>query len=47
MSEEWISNCKKLLEKIRKFLGEEEKDRLDLVRAMDFSLNAIYRSWVG
>jgi len=47
MSERWILNCKKLLEQIRKFLGEEEKDRLELVRAMDFSLNAIYRSWVG
>ncbi len=47
MSERWVLNCKRMIDQIKKFLGEEDKDRLELVRAMDFSLNAIYRSWAG
>ena len=47
MSEGWIQTCQKLLEQIKEFSAKKDKDRLDLVQSMRFSLYALYRSLLG
>lgn len=47
MSEGWVQTCEELLERIRKFSVKEDKDRLDLVQSMMFSLYALHRSLLG
>jgi hypothetical protein len=47
MSEKWIQDCKKILQKIRKIGESKGKDRLDVVRAMRFTLFALQRSVTG
>lgn len=47
MSESWIQTCEMLLEQIKKFSAKNDKDRLDLVQSMRFSLYAFHRSLLG
>jgi len=47
MSEKWIQDCKKILQKIRKMGESKGKDRLDVVRAVRFTLFALQRSVTG
>jgi len=47
LGEEWVQTCEGLLEQIRKFSAENDKDRLDLVQSMMFSLHALHRSLLG
>jgi len=47
LSEGWVNTCEKILEQMRKFSEKEDKDRLDLVQAMRFSLYALHRSILG
>ena len=47
MSEKWVQDCKKILDEIKKMGDNGEKDRLDVVRAVRFSLFALQRSLAG
>ncbi|MEM2915039.1 MAG: DUF2153 family protein [Candidatus Bathyarchaeia archaeon] len=47
MNENWIETSEKVLEQIRKFSQKKEKDRLDLVQSMRFTLFALNRSLLG
>jgi hypothetical protein len=47
MSDEWIEASKKILEQINKLSNKKDRDRLDLVQAMRFSLYALHRSLLG
>ncbi len=47
LSEGWIKTCERLLEQIRRFSEKKNKDRLDLVQSMRFSLYALHRSLLG
>ncbi len=47
MGEEWVQTCEGLLEQVRKFSAKKDKDRLDLVQSMTFSLYALHRSLLG
>ena len=47
MSEDWVQISKRLLEQIEKLSSKKEKDRLDLVQSMRFSLYALHRSLLG
>lgn len=47
MSERWIRSSEKMLDRIRRLEQVEEKDRLDHVRLMRFTLGALHRSLLG
>lgn len=47
MSEEWIQTSEELLERMRTLSSKKDKDRLDLVQSMTFSLYALHRSLLG
>jgi len=47
MSEKWVQDCKKILNEIKKIAEDGEKDRLDVVRAVRFTLFALQRSVAG
>ena len=47
LSERWIQTCERLLERMRKFSAKEDKDRLDLVQSIRFSLYALHQSLLG
>lgn len=47
MSEGWVQTSEELLEQTRKFSAKKDKDRLDLVQSMRFSLYALHRSLIG
>ena len=47
LSEGWVNTCEKILGQMKKFSEKKEKDRLDLVQSMRFSLYALHRSILG
>ena len=47
MSERWIQTSKRMLDQIKKLEETDEKDRLDHVRLMRFTLGALHRSLLG
>jgi len=47
LSEGWVNTCEKILGQMRKFSEKEDKDRLDLVQSIRFSLYALHRSILG
>jgi len=47
LSEEWVQTSQKIIEQMRKYSEKKEKDRLDLVQSMRFSLYALHRSLLG
>ena len=47
MSEKWIQTSEKMLDQISRLKKVEEKDRLDHVRLMRFTLAALHRSLLG
>ena len=47
MSEGWVQTCEQLLKQLKKFSAKKDKDRLDLVQSMRFSLYALHRSLLG
>lgn len=47
MSEGWVETCESLLEQMREFSAKKDKDRLDMVQSMTFSLYALHRSLLG
>ncbi len=47
MNENWVQTSEKVLEQIRKFSEKKDKDRLDLVQSMRFTLFALNRSLLG
>lgn len=47
MSERWIRSSEKILDRIKKLEEVEEKDRLDHVRLIRFTLGALHRSLLG
>ena len=47
MIENWVQDCEKILQEIKKMTENEGKDRLDVVRGMRFTLFALQRSVAG
>ena len=47
LSEGWVETSETLLERIRESSAKKDKDRLDLVQSMVFSLYALHRSLQG
>jgi hypothetical protein len=47
LSEGWVQTCEKILDQIKKLSDKKNKDRLDLVQSMRFSLYALHRSILG
>jgi len=47
MSEGWTETCARILEQIGKMAEKKDKDRLDTVQSMRFSLFALHRSILG
>jgi len=50
MSGRWVQDCKRILEQIKKLEDIKGKDRLDMVRTIRFTLQALQRSvsgWIG
>lgn len=47
LSEGWVETCEKILGQIKKMSEKKDKDRLDLVQSMRFSLYALHRSILG
>jgi hypothetical protein len=47
LSEEWIQTCERIIEQIQKISNKKDKDRLDLIQSMRFSLYALHRSILG
>ena len=47
MSQGWIETCQRILEQIQRMSQKKEKDRLDLIQSMRFSLYALHRSILG
>jgi hypothetical protein len=47
MSEGWTETCTRILEQIEKMAEKKDKDRLDIVQSMRFSLYALHRSILG
>jgi len=43
----WIETCQKILEQIERMSQKKDKDRLDLIQSMRFSLYALHRSILG
>lgn len=47
MSERWVQTCERLLERMKRFSAKKDKDRLDLVQSIRFSLYALHQSLLG
>jgi len=47
LSQGWIETCQRILEQIQRMSQKKEKDRLDLIQSMRFSLYALHRSILG
>jgi len=47
MSEGWVQTSDRILDQIKKFQEKTDKDRLDLVQSIRFSLYALHRSLLG
>ena len=47
MGQGWIETCQKILEQIERMSQKKDKDRLDLIQSMRFSLYALHRSILG
>ena len=47
MSQGWVETCQRILEQIQRMSQKKEKDRLDLIQSMRFSLYALHRSILG
>ena len=47
MSQGWIETCQRILEQIQRMSQKKDKDRLDLIQSMRFSLYALHRSILG
>jgi len=47
LSERWIQSLEKMLDQMRKLEEAEDKDRLDHVRLIRFTLGALHRSLLG
>ena len=47
MSQGWVETCEKILERIGKMSEKKDRDRLDLIQSMRFSLSALHRSILG
>ncbi len=47
MSERWIQSSERLLDRIKRLVEAEERDRLELVRSLRFVLGALQRSLLG
>jgi len=47
LSEGWVQTSQELIEQLKKFSAKENKDRLDLIQSMRFSLYVLHRSLLG
>jgi len=47
LSQGWIETCQRILEQIQQMSQKKERDRLDLIQSMRFSLYALHRSILG
>ena len=47
LSEGWVDTCEKILEQIQNLTSKKDKDRLELIQSMRFSLYALHRSILG
>lgn len=47
LGEGWVETSEKILDQMRKLGNKKEKDRLDLVQSMRFSIYAMHRSLLG
>lgn len=47
MSNEWVETCGKILDQIREMSKKKERDRLEIIQSMRFSLYALQRSILG
>jgi hypothetical protein len=47
LSERWVQTCERLLERMKRFSAKKDKDRLDLVQSIRFSLYALHQSLLG
>jgi hypothetical protein len=47
MSEGWVETCERILEQIQNLTSKKDKDRLELIQSMRFSLYALHRSILG
>jgi hypothetical protein len=47
LSQGWVETCQRILEQIRQMSQKRDKDRLDLIQSMRFSLYALHRSILG
>jgi len=47
MSGNWVQDCKRILDKIKRMENVKGQDRLDLVRNIRFTLHALQRSLSG
>jgi len=47
LSKGWVQICQEILDQIEKLSEKKDKDRLDLVQSMRFSLYALHRSILG
>jgi len=45
--DKWIVGCRKILENLRKNASRKDKDRLDLVKSIRYSMRALNRSLMG
>ena len=46
-NENWVQNCKRILDQIKKLEDTKGHDRLDFVRTISFTLSALQRSVSG
>lgn len=47
LSKGWVQICQDILDQMKKLSEKKDKDRLDLVQSMRFSLYALHRSILG
>ena len=47
LSEGWVQTAERIVEQIRKLSEKKDKDRLDFVQSLRFSLYALHRSLLG
>lgn len=47
VSEGWVETSEKILDQMRKLVEKKDKDRLDMVQSLRFSLYALHRSILG
>lgn len=47
VSEGWVETSEKILDQMRKLAEKKDKDRLDMVQSLRFSLYALHRSILG